>query len=222
VRLVERIERLPVEDWAAAVGRGVRRIRRRAARRRALILGVAGGGVLVAAVAGNALFGQTAPHPAPLWGAAEREMAVAAHGGAAEVVEAVEPTPLVAKIQEELGQQGFFAGDPTGILDEATRSAIRTFERTQGLPETGEPSVALLAAVGAGVKPVPRPEPLPRLSVSDMQRILNEKGFGPLEVDGLMGPRTRAALERFAAERGISAADLRAPAMMRALAEGGA
>lgn len=222
MRFSERIERLPVEDWAASVGRVLRRIRRRAQRRRALIVGVAGGGALVIAVAGNALFGQTAPHPAPLWSESERELAVAAHGAPTEAAEPVEVSPLVAKIQEGLSGQGFFAGDPSGVLDDATRSAIRAFERTQGLPETGEPSVGLLAAVSAGVRAVPQPESSPRLSIADMQRLLNERGYGPLDVDGLMGPRTRSAIERFAAERGLAGADPRSPALMRELAEGGA
>lgn len=222
MRLSERIERLPVEEWAAAAARLGRRVRRRVARRRGPVLGAVAACVVTGVVAGNALFGQSGPHPAPMWEGGEPRMAVAGHGAPADAPQEAQVSPLVAKVQRELAGQGYFAGAATGVLDDDTRAAIAAFERAQGLPETGEPSVALLAAVSSGVRAVAQPGPAPRLSVADMQRLLNERGFGPLEVDGLMGPRTRGALERFAEAEGLSGADPRSPAVMRALAGGDA
>jgi len=222
VGLFERIERLPVEEWAAAVGGLARRIRRRLARRRGALVGVVASGLLVFAVAGNALFGQSGPHPAPIWGPEDPPVAVATHGAADSPRQKTEASPLVAEVQAGLSEQGYFDGLATGVLDAGTRAAIAAFERAQGLPETGEPSVALLAAVSDETRAAPRPDPAPRLSVAQIQRLLNEQGFGPLEEDGLMGPRTREALERFARAEGLDPSAPGSPAIMRALAGGDA
>lgn len=230
MRIGDRVRDWPVEEWAASAARLARRVRRRAARRRGSLAGVAIAVVMAGAVAGNALWRQDEPHPAPLWGEAqevERTMAVAAHGDR----DTDQPAPrradgssLVGNIQRELAASGYYAGPVTGVLDEATRAGIRAFERAQGLPETGEPSVGLLAAVTSGVRAVPSPEePEPvDLDVADIQRLLNERGYGPLAVDGVMGPNTRSALRRFAEAEGLDTADARSPSVLRALAGGGA
>lgn len=40
--------------------------------------------------------------------------------------------------------------------------------------------------------------------VGEVQKLLNSRGFGPLEVDGILGPRTSAALKAFYAALGMS------------------
>ena len=223
MRLSERFEQLPVEEWAATVARVGRRVRRRASRRRGPLLG--GGLALGVAVlvAGNALFQQTARHPAPLWGSGDGRMAVASHGAPNETAgdrETIERSPLVEKVQNALAEEGYFDGPPSGVLTEPTRDAIRTFEAAQGLEQTGKPSVALLAAVSSAVEVVSSREPVPDYSVADIQKRLNERGYGPLEVDGLMGPRTRDALADFARAQGLDPSAPRSPPVMRALARG--
>lgn len=240
--LADRIERLPVEDWAAFVARTARRARRRVARRPTAAIGVVAGAVVAVAVGGNALFSQSEPHPAPLWGEAPQEM-IATHGDVRDVSPPADPEAdraLVQRVQEGLAVGGYYDGPPDGVLDGATQDAIRAFERATGLPETGEPSLALLAAVAAervDVAPageedtataaepaVPvataHPAAAQHIDVADMQRLLNARGYGPLSIDGKMGPNTREALKRFSVDAGFGADAGMTPAVLKALAAG--
>lgn len=239
--LSSRIDELPVEEWAAVVARAVRRVRRRVMRKPARSLGALCGVVVIAAIASNALWEQKGEHPAPMWTKSEPEggaRLVAAHSPANEAVlepAASEPDELVAEIQSQLGAAGYFAGPADGILDDATREAIALFETDNGLQETGEPSVALLsvfsgevveesetdtqtvvASVSTTRAPVP---PLPALgSIAEVQGALNRAGYGPLTEDGVMGPRTRAALDAFARSQGMAPTGM-TPALLRSLGE---
>ncbi len=244
--LADRIERLPIEEWAAFVARNARRTRRRVMRRPASAIGIAAGVVVAVAVGGNALFSQSEPHPAPLWGEAPQEM-IAAHGDVRQVAEpeaaavAEADQALVQRVQEGLAASGYYAGPPDGVLDGATEEAIRAFERESGLPETGAPSLALLAAVAAGgldaavaeasageaesfavEEVVIAPDAAARagepIGISEVQRLLNERGYGPLSVDGKMGPATRQALGRFSADAGFGADAGMTPAVLDTLA----
>ncbi|WP_375262793.1 lytic murein transglycosylase [Palleronia sp.] len=52
------------------------------------------------------------------------------------------------ELQQRLNAAGYDAGDPDGVLGSQTAAAIRAFQQARGLPVTGEPSVALLRALG--------------------------------------------------------------------------
>lgn len=245
--LADRIERLPVEEWAAVVGRILRRTRRRILRRPASALGIAAGVVVAVTVGANALFSQSQPHPSPLWGVVQPQEMLAAHGGPREVsadgseqaAEAGADQAMVQRVQEGLSAGGYYNGPADGVLDGATEEAIRAFERDSGLPETGAPSLALLAVVAADdfdivpagaeevdevpvmvreVAPAPGPASNEPIGISEMQQLLNERGYGPLSVDGKMGPATREALKRFSAEAGFGAEAGMTPAVLDALA----
>ncbi|WP_200808714.1 peptidoglycan-binding domain-containing protein [Tistlia consotensis] len=56
--------------------------------------------------------------------------------------------PLVRRLQEALVARGFDPGRPDGLLGPRTRKAIRSAERSLGLPLTGAPSGALARALG--------------------------------------------------------------------------
>lgn len=242
-RITERIEAWPVEDWAHGTGRALRRLKRRLARRKARVAVGAAFALVVTAVAGNALWSQTGAHPAPLWGRADpARLAIASHGtGAAADLPSTE---MVAGIQDGLTAAGFYEGNASGELDGETRAAIGAFERSAELTPSGEPSVALLAALteatGVGENPVSDPlgeevaaltldpEPRPATatpakvpgSVAEIQRLLNVRGFGPLTIDGEMGKRTRQALNAFAARAGMGERDGLSPEVLKALAAG--
>ncbi|WP_420392555.1 peptidoglycan-binding protein [Acuticoccus sp.] len=155
---------------------------------------------------------QTAEHPAPLWRETAEDARFASHGGAAQggtvTIEGegdVHATSLVRNVQDGLARVGLYDGPASGRLDGRTVAAIERFEEQHGLPVTGEPSVALLAAV-SGVAPTAAqvaPERYGTLGVADVQRLLNSRGFGPLAEDGKLGPNTKAALARFAANEGL-------------------
>ena len=51
------------------------------------------------------------------------------------------------ELQTRLNAAGFDAGNADGVIGRGTRAAIEAFQRSRGLPTTGEPSPALLAAL---------------------------------------------------------------------------
>ena len=53
-------------------------------------------------------------------------------------------SPLVMEAQRLLRQKGYDPGPADGVAGQRTRNAIRSFQRSAGLPETGEASKALL------------------------------------------------------------------------------
>ena len=50
-------------------------------------------------------------------------------------------------VQQRLVDLGYKPGKVDGMMGKRTRAAIRAFERDQGMPETGRPSPAVLAAL---------------------------------------------------------------------------
>ncbi len=159
------------------------------------------GGLVFAAVAGaicvNALALQTASHPAPLFGAAERAHApsrAAAPRPAAQPPAASAPvsiTDLLAPVPpaRPVNETASIPADPIGEL-------LRS-----GTPEMTESGAAIEAD--------------PRLMAA--QRALTKLGYGPLTEDGLFGPMTRQAIERFEREQGLAVTGLLVPQTARAL-----
>lgn len=228
MRLAERMERWPIEEWAAAVGHVVRRLKRRAVRRKGRVALGTASALMVAFVAGNALWQQTSRHPAPLWGGVDESASfetgheqksalddeavreVVLHASADEA-----PSDLVRQVQRGLAGLDLLGGPATGVLDGATINAIEAFERRNGMPRTGEPSIPLLATIASD-------QALPEaIDVLEVQRRLNARGFGPLEEDGKMGPKTLFALERFAAKADLGMTDPLSRVVLDALAEKG-
>ncbi|MEM9221507.1 MAG: peptidoglycan-binding domain-containing protein [Pseudomonadota bacterium] len=191
-------------------------------------------------IASNALWEQDSHHPAPLWGGDPSSPIVATHAPLqvvrkAPVRNVEQSDPMVLKVQTGLLEAGYFAGDANGILEDDTAVAIRRFEQERGLPVTGRPSLGLLAAIS---EPLPEVEPenpgplqtvaAPATALSEpasptpgtvpqIQAALNAAGYGPLEVDGVMGPRTKDALAQFARTNGLSPQGV-TPAILDALA----
>ena len=183
---------------------------------------------IAVAVAVNGAFLQAGKHPAPLFGgASDGDAALASVGTEPELTDAeeadapgietvlaglarpdqppVRPTAatpasgLVLDVQAELAALGLFRGERDGVLDGGTVQAIEAFQRSRGLPVTGEPSVDLLAALATRL-----PETRAGMeAVARVQAALNEKGFGPLEVDGIMGRKTGEAIRRFERSAGL-------------------
>ena len=217
---------MPIEDWAARAGRLSRRARRRLARRPH---GLVGAILMVScscAVATNALWSQETRHPAPFFGAAvAEEQAVTVKPAAI-----AEQSDLVADVQAGLAALGYFEGTESGRLDGPTEAAIREFQADGGLEVTGEPGVGLLVAIGGaapaeGAASGPEPDAAgPALlnqvnDVRGLQALLNARGYGPLEVDGVVGPMTRAALARLVADEGLADGTTRA-VLDRVVAQG--
>jgi peptidoglycan hydrolase-like protein with peptidoglycan-binding domain len=85
-------------------------------------------------------------------------------------------------------------------LGPRTRNAIFAFQRSHGAAAIGEVDGGLLVNLVTEVK-----QRFGRNSVADtrlVQRLLVIKGFNPGDADGLVGPRTRAAIAAFAEAQG--------------------
>jgi peptidoglycan hydrolase-like protein with peptidoglycan-binding domain len=113
----------------------------------------------VATILVNALFFQEGRHPAPFYGQS------GSNGAAAE---APRRNELVAQIQGELLSRGYYEGPVDGLIGSRTAAAIHAFELSARIPETGEASERVLAALliaparkpeAAAARPTPAPVP---------------------------------------------------------------
>lgn len=132
----------------------------------AFTIGAAG----AVAVAVNALFLQSGPHPAPLFKASLLPLTEATHSvpvvvprprpaeagpprveapksaaaptsaGRGDVIADMLSTRRLIALQRALAQYGYGQIKPTGVVDADTRAAIEKFERERKLPVTGQPS----------------------------------------------------------------------------------
>ncbi len=59
------------------------------------------------------------------------------------------PRELVAEVQRQLIRRGLYQGADDGLVGPQTTAAILFFEEAEGLPQTGQPTPELLAALGA-------------------------------------------------------------------------
>lgn len=173
------------------------------------------GGLLFAATAAfisvNALTLQPAPHPAPLFGKtergmAERSVAVPQRAPASRSTEATPQRwatqPAVPGSLEDVlapvppsrpvDETASVSSDPIGDL---LRSGSRLPSGGESVASTPEPDFRVMAA----------------------QRALGILGYGPLTDDGLFGPMTRTAIERFEREQGIDVTGQLVPQTARAL-----
>ena len=119
---------------------------------------------LATAIAWNALFAQTGPHPAPLMAPA-RLPAVAAKESTGTLAPAQRAQPaetvatndksegkrtrvqLITDIQRELLRRSFYEGAVDGAYGPRMDAAIREFEQAAGLRQSGEPTETLLKAL---------------------------------------------------------------------------
>ena len=131
---------------------------------------------------------------------------------------------LVLDLQTALRRQDLYNGPLDGINGPATEQAIRMYQRAQRQPETGEPTEALLARITLqGTAPTSTAIPVPRKKptaggdevletvktdpaeadpaadpqIIQIQKLLSDLGYGPLQADGLMGENTQIAIKRF-------------------------
>jgi hypothetical protein len=160
------------------------------------------GGLLFAATAAfisiNALTMQSTPHPAPLFGKAERD-AVARQN--APVAQRVPTQPAVPRTIEDIipplppsrrpGETASTSSDPIADL----------------LRSGTNPSPAAPVATA----------PEPDFRIMSAQRALVKLGYGPLTDDGLFGPMTRSAIERFEREQGLEVTGTLGPQTARVL-----
>jgi hypothetical protein len=209
--------RHPIMEAAGAVGALV-------GRNPALVGGTTAFLVSLSFVSANALWYQPFSHPSAFFntrdidrGALSPELTeTTIH---IERPRQIEGDPTVKTVQDVLKQLDLYGGSVDGFAGPATRRAVEAYQQSLGLPVTGIIDETLLKQLDtgptAGITPQPRPktgapeiaEPLPaRFDGADesaagrirkVQAGLREFGRKDVDIDGVLGARTRAAIMEF-------------------------
>ncbi|MEQ1942246.1 peptidoglycan-binding protein [Mesorhizobium sp. VNQ89] len=121
----------------------------------------------------------------------------------------------VKSVQKILGELKFYGGDIDGVYGPNTRLAIEAYQNKMGLVVTGAVDETLLDQLGTGSvtqlpSPAPRQIPTEEAAVpaaarpaerdervASVQSGLREFGNESMQVDGLMGAKTKAAILEF-------------------------
>src|SRR5436190_16874214 len=115
----------------------------------------------------------------------------------------------VKAVQQALIDLHRLRGKADGAPGPATRTAIRDFEKSAGLAETGQPSREVYVALA---KALAKPEPTPAADawpangadqVRAIQRLLAELKFLNAEPTGTVGPLTRRAIRDYQRKAGL-------------------
>jgi peptidoglycan hydrolase-like protein with peptidoglycan-binding domain len=126
----------------------------------------------------------------------------------AAAIAAPQSSPSVREGQERLQQLGFYSGPIDGLNGPDTGAATASFQRSRGMAVTGQldpTTIGALRAAASGPAPA-GPPPAPANDAAELQDIqgrLRQLGFYRGPVDGVWGPSTQAALERFQSLRGL-------------------
>jgi hypothetical protein len=152
--------------------------------------------IAAGAIVINSLYLQPGPHPAPIF--ALKRSPIASETPVGAITERM-PVPRPAETAKPEP-----APQPHATVP-------------QPVPRPRDPIAELLAsppppsraASGAPATPVP-PAPIPQAQAVGnqllaVQRRLSEYGYGPVPLNGVDGPETRAAIERFELSRGLPA-----------------
>jgi peptidoglycan hydrolase-like protein with peptidoglycan-binding domain len=146
------------------------------------------------------------------------------------------------RVQERLRQLGAYSGRADGVWGPDSQAALERFQQGRGLQVTGQlnqatastlglspaelvaaapgPAAAAAAAPAVPVAPaVPATaaEPLSPAAVRNIQARLRSLGFYRGSADGVWGPGTQAAIERFQQGRGLQATGQLTPATAAAM-----
>ena len=132
------------------------------------------------------------------------------HGAVQLVDTAVEEMPPIMEsayirgIQQELALHGYRPGAVDGRLGGGTRRAIRDYQRDAGLKVDGAATRELLDHLKfAQPKVRKRFKETPGKFAVQVQQGLKPRGYYRATVDGITGPKTRAAIRAFQKDAGL-------------------
>lgn len=135
---------------------------------------------------------------------------------------------LIRQIQDELAKRGLYQGTVDGATGPRTERAIRSFEASAGLPETGQASDRLLERLRRprNTPSVPVPPASPRatqapaatvapvappsaphndaVTVLLVKKRLADLGYTPGRLSGDLTPEMKNAIERFQRDRNLT------------------
>ena len=127
----------------------------------------------------------------------------------------------VAALQVALRAVGLYDGTVDGVSGPGTRSAVRALQARRGLAVDGVAGRQTRKALGRRGRPRLGSRPLTvgkrGWDVAALQFLLARHGFPSGPVDGGLGPRTAAALQRFQTWAGLGADGVAGPATLQAL-----
>ena len=141
------------------------------------------------------------------------------------------------RVQERLRQLGAYSGRADGVWGPDSQAALERFQQGRGLQVTGQlnqatastlglspaelvavaPGPASAAAAAAPAVPATAAEPLRPAAVRNIQARRRSRGFYRGSADGVWGPGTQAAIERFQQGRGLQATGQPTPATAAAM-----
>jgi peptidoglycan hydrolase-like protein with peptidoglycan-binding domain len=139
---------------------------------------------------------------------------------------------VIADIQRELAQRGFYDGTADGLHGPKTDAAMRDFEQAAGLRPGSEPNDVFLRALQRSqAKAAPRtaaaqpqaPDPIAELiapsskRILAVQRALTDYGYGQFKPNGNLGPETKNAIEQFERARKMPVTGQISPRLVREL-----
>lgn len=108
---------------------------------------------------------------------------------------------MIAAIQSELRQRDYRIPTVSGEMNEATREAIRAYERNRGYLVTGRATAELLEALQADDRD--DTDDLTKSDIADVQQGLNDRGYDAGPADGVIGPKTRTAIRTYQSDAGM-------------------
>ena len=174
-------------------------------------------GLMSAAIAANALFGQPDNGRTVLGGpetlaAGSAEMKVDSPDGGVRTIQ-LKYDPVVEAVQRELAAAGYYKGIVDGVIGRKTRQAITAYQQAAGLAADGKPSEELAehirftrevseASLFTGTIEA-SPEAEARATVRRVQTGLAELAYSPGEINGKMTRQTRDAIRAFQRDRNL-------------------
>jgi peptidoglycan hydrolase-like protein with peptidoglycan-binding domain len=117
------------------------------------------------------------------------------------------PREELRRLQMSLNRLGYSTGTPDGLMGKRTRTAIKQYQTRIGVAATGNMSYELVQdIVRAGLQApvVTAPVELSRAEWRSFQSQLNALGYNTGVPDGIPGRKTRAAIQRFMQDRGVT------------------
>ena len=147
------------------------------------------------AVVANAIVMQPSRHPAPLFAPPTRA--------------SVRPTPPLPPERPAIQVSTKPAVEPDAIAERETIDRLSTGKLAARTTETG--------AISAMPPRAPDRPVQTDKGLVPVQQALIKGGYGPTKADGVLGPETRAAIERFERERRLPVTGGLSPKLMREL-----
>ncbi|MGE0501477.1 MAG: peptidoglycan-binding protein [Rhizobiaceae bacterium] len=203
------------DDEESAVGAAVAALGGLAFRNPAVTGGTTAFLVTLAFVSANALFYQPHFHDSAFFATRDATGQIATSRAGEQPPRRTTPPresdARLAEVQSALAARGHYDGEIDGIPGPATKAAIEAFQRANGLPVNGLADGRLLDSIGIDRPTAAVPEPLPTARPSIEPPDANDpaadtrkvqaglKAFGNdgIEIDGVLGTRTRSAIKEF-------------------------